>query len=396
MSRSAKKVVFVVTDYFPSTGGPYTTARAIARELLARGWSVNVSTRRLSRKWRRTDELDGVKIQRVGWPGYGRLAKLADLLGTWRSLVGMRRQTTVVHAFMDPDYAIAATAAGLGRRTVLKWATLGDPALYLGPRPIRALKVRVLRVCLHVALTSAMADELRQCGIHVDAVIPTPMDDTRFRPASPSQRAAERARFGITADVTIVFTGHLEPRKGIDHLLHAFGSLVEQGASVHLLIVGGNHGHAPDLGPGLREYVRARSLGHRVTFAGVVADVVPYLHASDIFCLPSTREGMSNSLVEAMACGLACIAPASAGGDDLLTEGAGVVPASNSEADLVAALTPLVVDHQLRTRLGRAAVARVQSHKLSEVVDAYEDLYQRIATERSRHNPSSSTIFGGG
>jgi len=234
-----------------------------------------------------------------------------------------------------------------------------------------------------------MASELEQRGIAVDAIIPVPTDSSRFRPASARERSDARARLAVTADVTIVFTGHLEPRKGVDQLLRAFASIVEGGASVHLLVVGGNHGHAEDLGPSLVDYVRSKSLQSHVTFTGVVEDVAPYLRASDIFCLPSLREGMSNSLVEAMACGLACVAPASAGGEDLLSGGAGVIPSSNSVEDISAALIPLVEDADLRQRYGAAAAARVEGQQLAAVVDAYERLYARIQLETGRSSDSA-------
>lgn len=383
MPKAGRSALFIVTDYFPSTGGPTTEACAFARELTNRGWTIHVATRRLSRAWLRSEVVDGVLIHRAGRPGYGKLAKVADLLETWWWLLRTRRQFTFVQAFMDPDYALVASAAGLGRRTVMKWATLGDPERYIRAQPLSGLRVRILRRCMHTALTAAMAEEVRQCGIYVDAIIPVPTDSARFQPASSAERAEAKARLGISSEVTIVFTGHLEPRKGVDRLLQAFGAIVSRGASVHLLVVGGNHGNAPDLRRELDRFVRSGSLENSVTFSGVVRDVLPYLHASDIFCLPSTREGMSNSLVEAMACGLACVAPASAGGDDLLSGGAGVVPPSNSPEDLVTALMPLIGDSELRGQLGKAATSRVQAYGLSAVVDAYEELYAQIPLRRS-------------
>jgi glycosyltransferase involved in cell wall biosynthesis len=85
-----------------------------------------------------------------------------------------------------------------------------------------------------------------------------------------------------------------------------------------------------------------------------------------------------------MACGLACVAPASAGGQDLLMDGAGVIPPSNSAEDLEAAITPLIRDADLRARLGVAAATRVQAQQLGAVVDAYERLYGVIQHKRHR------------
>ncbi|MGH7642640.1 MAG: glycosyltransferase family 4 protein [Candidatus Dormibacteria bacterium] len=373
--RNQSEIVYVLTDYHPSTGGTSTAARAAARELVARGWKVTVLTRRLSRAWKRVEVLDGVTIHRVGRPGHSRVAKMSDLFATWWWLIRSGRRIGVVQAFMDPDYALAALAAGLRNRTVMRWATRGDPERFLRGRILGRMRVRLLRRTLHVALTPAMGQELIACGLPPASIIPVPTDSARFRPASLLERTEARNQIGITADATIIFTGHLEPRKGIDQLLVAFATLVAGGYSTHLLVVGGSHGHATDLGPVLHQFVRERSLDTCVTFTGVVADVAPYLRASDVFCLPSQREGMSNSLVEAMACGLACVAPVSAGGDELLGDGAGVIPASNTPADLVAALSPLLADPDYREHLGRAATERARSLDLQSVVDAYQDLY---------------------
>lgn len=375
MAPPRRSGIYVLTDYFPSTGGTATAARAAASELVTRGWRVQVISRRLSRSWPRSEEVDGVLVHRVGQPGHGRTSKLLDLLGTWTMLLRLRRQSGFVQTFMDPDYALMAAAAGMRRRTIVRWATRGDPTRFLGPSLAGRLRLAVLRRCSHVALSPGMAKELRECGIEVDAVIPVPTDSKRFRPSSPEERSQARAELGLGDDVVIVFTGHLEPRKGIDLLLQAFASLVSKGARAQLVVVGGSHGQALDLGPTLREFVREQGLGQKVTFTGVVADVAPWLRAADIFCLPSFREGMSNSIVEAMACGLACVAPISAGGDELLGEGAGVVPPSNSPEDLEVALGALLEDPERRRRLGLAALERSRSQLLPVVVDAYQPLY---------------------
>jgi glycosyltransferase involved in cell wall biosynthesis len=386
-----RQAVYVLTDYLPSSGGTSTAARAAAKELVERGWTMHVLTRRLSRKWPQSETIEGVRIHRVGLPGYSKVAKLADLLASWWWLLRMRRRLTWVQTFMDPDYAVAAAVAGLRRRTIVRWATRGDPDRFLRQKALGWIRLLLLRPCKHVALSPAMAEELRACGIVVDATIPVPADAARFRPATLAERSAARARLGILAHCTIVFTGHLEPRKGIDKLLLAFATIVAEGASVHLLVVGGTHGHAPDLGPALHDFVRVHSLADVVTFAGVVSDVAPYLHASDIFCLPSSREGMSNSLVEAMACGLACVVPAAAGGDELLSDGAGIIPTSTSPDDLASSLRPLVEDGELRRRLGNAATARVQAHRLSAVVDQYEVLYNSLPRVRTGVGDGPST-----
>jgi glycosyltransferase involved in cell wall biosynthesis len=121
-----------------------------------------------------------------------------------------------------------------------------------------------------------------------------------------------------------------------------------------------------------------------VTFCGVADDPRPYLWAADAFALASFREGMPNSILEAMACGLACVAPPSAGGTELLSNGAGVIPPSNAPDDLAAALLTLVRDEQLCSRVGAAAVLRARDHDVERITDDYEQLYSQLA---NRHRP---------
>jgi glycosyltransferase involved in cell wall biosynthesis len=87
---------------------------------------------------------------------------------------------------------------------------------------------------------------------------------------------------------------------------------------------------------------------------------------------------MPNVLLEAMACGLTCVAPASAGGDELLFGSAGVIPESNSPADLAGALIDLLADPELRQALGTFAAARARvEHQPERIVADYEALLSR-------------------
>jgi glycosyltransferase involved in cell wall biosynthesis len=118
-----------------------------------------------------------------------------------------------------------------------------------------------------------------------------------------------------------------------------------------------------------------------VRFCGVQPDPRPFLRASDVFVLPSLREGMPNALLEAMACGLPCIAPPSAGGDEVIEPETGLVPPSNDPADLLAALRALAGYPGRRAAMGRAAAERAKEFDIERVVDRFEDLYRSVVTE---------------
>jgi glycosyltransferase involved in cell wall biosynthesis len=366
--------IFVVTDYVPATGGTTTQTRVEAAELIRRDWQVDVITRRPSTGGPRRESFEGTQVHRVGSADPDKWSKAKVMAGLWWRLLVSRR-VDVVTVMMDVDYAVAASLAGRGRQTVLMWATEGDATRSFVGRKGDVRKA-LLRHCGHVVLTARMEAELADFGIGSATIIPVPVDAERFRPATDEERAAQRQSLGITAATVIAFSGHLVARKGVDRLLAAFQMMVEEGEDIHLLLLGSGEGRLESLEEALRSDTLRFGLSERVTFADAVQDVAPYLQGADIFCLPSWREGMPNSILEAMASGLACVAPASAGGMDLLHDGAGVIPDSNAPEDLRAAILPLLHDPAERRSLGRAARQRAESrHSAAAVIDAYDRLW---------------------
>ena len=121
-------------------------------------------------------------------------------------------------------------------------------------------------------------------------------------------------------------------------------------------------------------------VGDRVHFAGPVATPAEHLRAADAFALPSVAEGMSNSLLEAMATALPCLASDIGGNTDLLGVGeAGLLLARRparpgprpSSASSPTATSP--------RRLGASARRRIDDEfALPRVVDRYVALYRRL------------------
>ena len=228
------------------------------------------------------------------------------------------------------------------------WAGVGDATdtLTSGQERGRDLLRRVRRRVLvrsgvrHVALTRAMAEEVATAlGTSRPEVIPTPVDVTTNRPPTPGERAAARRAAGVGDDeIAVVYAGHLRASKRVDRLIDAVVRLRDQGVAARLFVVGDSRAELDDCSTALREQVAASGLDDQVCFTGGVADIRPYLRAADVFVLPSEREGLSNALLEALACGVPGVAPASAGGDQVLDERCGVVPASGEPEALAAAV----------------------------------------------------------
>jgi glycosyltransferase involved in cell wall biosynthesis len=383
-------VVHVVPEFWPVISG---TGRQTARQagaLAARGQTSWVVTRRLQTDWPRRDDQDGADVFRVGVPGRGRLADKASVLAVGWWLLRRRRRIGVVHLDSYADYAIAASAAGLLARTVVIWDSEGEATEVAGPAvpPARRLQRRlrrwILGRCWHVGLTQDIVGELARVGIPPTRtrLVPVPIDTSWFRPATASERTEARKALGFSETaVVVLYSGQLRRLKRIDRLIDAVGSLSGELPGLRLVVLGGVRGAEDDCAEELQTRVQELGLSDVVHLAGAVADVRPYLWAADIFALASQREGMPNSLAEAMACGLACMAPLSAGGQ-LLHDGAGLVAASAEVTDLADVLRRAATDPSLRRACGAAAVARAREWSTDSVSDAYAQLHSAMGVGR--------------
>jgi glycosyltransferase involved in cell wall biosynthesis len=346
-----------------------------------------VLTRRGDPSWPRHERIDGVEVRRLGPAGAGRARGWLTVGAAALWLRRRRRTVRVVQTVMWANASVVSMLAVLRARTAVLWALDGEASTTLrggspARRGISRARRAALRGCRHVALTAAMLDELRDVGLgDRSAVIPVPVDTEHFRLPSAVDRAQARLRLGLAEDsFVVIYVGHLQARKALDRLLEAFRRLSAERSNARLLVVGGEPGGQDDIGDELRKQSADAHLDGLVSFCGVVQDPIRHLWASDVFVLPSSREGMPNSVLEALACGLPAVAPASAGGTHLLS-GCGIVPPSNDPEDLLDALRSLASDPARRAALASRARARASEYDIQRVIERYELLYADMAGE---------------
>jgi glycosyltransferase involved in cell wall biosynthesis len=127
---------------------------------------------------------------------------------------------------------------------------------------------------------------------------------------------------------------------------------------------------------------RASFLGHREDVAAVLSDL-------DVFVLPSDSEGMSNTLLEAMAAGVAVIASDVGGNREVIeADRSGLLFARGDTAAAAQAIQQLVTDAALRQRLANAGLQRAHTtFALSTMLSAYENLYRDVWRAKSDQVP---------
>ncbi|WP_414581210.1 glycosyltransferase family 4 protein [Scytonema sp. PCC 10023] len=206
------------------------------------------------------------------------------------------------------------------------------------------------------------------------AVIPNGVDVEKYSPG-PSKVKEE-----FRAERLFVYQGRIAPEKNVEALLRAWKQ-AEMGPNSKLLIVGDG-----PLKPSLEPFYGSE---YNITWLGFVADEqrrIEILRGADVFILPSLVEGLSLSLLEAMACGLACLATDVGADGEVLEKGAGVVLNTKTTRFQLRTLLPLFQDHpELTTLLGQKARKRVlEQYTLSGNITRLEELYTKVLEQRRR------------
>jgi glycosyltransferase involved in cell wall biosynthesis len=173
--------------------------------------------------------------------------------------------------------------------------------------------------------------------------------------------------------------GRLDPVKDQTGLIAAFAGLARSETSAVVAIVGEGPSRAA-----LEGEIGERGLADRVRLLGERRDIPALLRAFDVFVLPSRAEGMSNTILEAMATGLPVIATDVGGNPELVEpEMTGcLVPSGNPQA-LETALRTYVADPHLRSLQGKAGRERVLQHfSLERMAQAHRGLYTSLSRAR--------------
>jgi glycosyltransferase involved in cell wall biosynthesis len=187
-----------------------------------------------------------------------------------------------------------------------------------------------------------------------------------------SERAALRARWGAAPqDWVILSAGRLVREKGHVDLIAAAACLRDRYPNTRLVIAG-EGAERPALGAA----VSAAGLEGAVRLAGFENDAAAAYRAADVYCQPSYREGLPNSVLEAMASGLPTVATAVDGTPEAIVDGiSGLLVPPGAPLALAAALARLTGDATLRQQMGGNARARVEARfSLDASVTRWDEL----------------------
>src|SRR5579885_663948 len=388
--------------YYPQAGGGADRLMQRVAELLAgAGWPMTVLTQAIPGVPNR-EAVNGVWVRRLpilSLPGLRFFSYMASAF--WQQLFQARKGRGVPSA---------SRPAGVGQVLHLNQMYLHVPlAIWL--RRLRGLRVVVRVACggphgelarlrglplglgrwvlraaraadAIISLTDQITDELCLAGFRRERIwqIANGVDAGRFALADAQQRADLRQQLEWSPDQPVVlFAGRLEAQKGADVLLRAWKTVQARQPQALLVLAGDGSQRAS-----LEALSQELSIAASVRFLGQRDTMLPLYQAADLFVLPSWSEGMSNALLEAMACGLAPVATAIPGNTDVVTdESDGLLATPGDAAHLATALARLLEDTALRARLAAAARQTILARfALEQTARQYAELYQHL-TQRA-------------
>jgi len=324
-------------------------------------------------------DLRFLNVAHAGTPEGGRATlgnlgrTLRDAASVWRASRGC--DIVHIHSALAPTVTVLrasllALAGRLRGCSVVVHAHGGNIQFWLTTR-WRRLLLRLAMLPVHrvIAVWTAGQEALR-----------TVLPDGRvglIDNGVPVQAYAERPAEAVNQPPRILYVGLLTPRKGVLDLLEASRLLRERGIDHELWLLGGT----PDEGPAAEAEVRAGlGGGERLLGTRPPEQMPAEFAAADVFCLPSWWEAMPLSVLEAMAAGLPVVATDVGDVGRAVADGltGRVVPVRDPES-LAAAFEPLLVDPDLRRRMGAAGRARVEKLFSADVTaDGVSMLYDEL------------------
>lgn len=233
-----------------------------------------------------------------------------------------------------------------------------------------------------ISLSEQITEELLEHGFDPARIvkIPTGVDTQRFTPVSAGEQQHLRDELQLPKDgPLVIFTGRLHFQKALDTLIRAWQHAQQVTPKAHLLILGEGEEEQK-----LRALTAKLGLESSIHFMGHIEGVLPYLQAADVFVLPSTFEGLSVSLLEAMACAKA-IVTTNIGGtvEAIRPDVEGLLFAPGDVLALAACLSQVLSDAALRQRLGANARQRVETlFSREKLVASFAAVYERLGAHQ--------------
>ncbi len=390
-SCTTLRVMMVVPQYpYPIVGGLERQAHELAKALRELGVDVQVLSGCVEPGQPSSQIVEGIAVFRIPWSRKKYVRFLRTPFDLFRVLYAQRNSYDVIHLHQHSWFGLyTIMAAKLLQKAILtKLPNIGEFGLPgMAAKGLGRLKLAIL-LCSDalVAMSRESIAELSQARFPSGRVLITPNGVRLIGVRS-------RVMHGVVDEQScrVVFVGRLSEQKRLDVLLVAWSEVV-RAAKVRATLELWGDGL---LASTLQQQCESLGIVDSVHFCGHVHDVRERLLEVDIFVLPSSAEGNSNAVLEAMAAGLPIVSTC-VGGTPMLVgkEGTAFLSAPGDSLALADHLLKLIRNPDLRAKIGSSMRRRVEQHfDIYRIAQTYSSVYRILAAgQRERVKESSNSI----
>jgi glycosyltransferase involved in cell wall biosynthesis len=376
-SRMVRRMkVCLVTAYSPrEITGVGEVVATIAKGLLDRGHDFTVLTKSTEEDGPGFDQLTEIKYHDARFFG-----GLLLVLGALRWLFRERKNIDILHLH-SVSWLTAATAV-LGK-------VLGIPRVVTLHGKFPSLSNKLLNSFFNLSLwlvirfsnvaTCVSEDTRSHHRLESAAIVHNGIDVVRFR-REDEQRRVKRKELGLEGSFTLLYVGRLDINKGIRELIKVVGGLVPEHPDIRLMIVGTGDEEL------VRECLQEHSLEKNAIMVGGVENTVPYYQSSDAYVLFSAFEGIPLTLLEAMACGLPCVATSVGGIPEVILDRVNGYLVTSGDTEGLTRLLVRVIGNQdeIQDVSGKARTTIENRFSSARMVEDYLGVYESTLSGQNR------------
>lgn len=395
--RSKNGICMVVGAFYPELSGGALQCFNLIQVLKEEFDFYVIATYKISSKMPKArglfseNDIDGISVFRI----FARPGRMISELISLAALIAIffRIQAKVavfhLHGYTRKSVLIAALAKLFGKKVIIKCTSFGiDDPLSIVKR--RGIAARLYAGADGYIVTSpAQAAGYRTTDLAAGKFffIPNGVDIDRFCVPSSDHKTELRQAMSIPSDAIVLLSvGFFSKDKRMDIIVKALEQIgPEKRKDLFLIFVGSRDCGELEVDRSIVETVDAvlKKLGlmPRTLFIEATGRIEDCYKAADVFIFPSRREGLPNALLEAMACGLACIAGRLQGITDyIIANGvSGLLVDTEDPAPLAKALDRVISDIELRRTLGENARDKVTAKfDMKHIRAEYAGLYRRL------------------
>lgn len=375
--------IFLLIDfYLGPVAGTERQLHLLARGLVDRGHTVRLFVLRHTAFTRSGAEFPcPIECLEIG-----SMASLDTARKMWAFRRRVQRERPdVVHAFFNDSAILAPLACRTATTRVL--TSRRDMGYWYTPRLLMALAVANRRAARIICNAHAVAAEVRrrervrddQLVVIHNACPPAtaaPGDGSRESNTIPGSAVDADSR--VESEVRVGLVANLRPVKRIEDLLQAAAIARREVAGLRVVVAGA--ASDPEYATTLQQLAASLGLSDVVQFLPSTDRPLDLMRQCDIGVLTSESEGLSNTLMEYMSCGLPVVCSDVGGNPELVTHGRqGFLYSAGNFQALAGHLVELASRTELRQEMGRRGLERMTEFSPTRMVDAQVEVYRGTA-----------------